>query len=39
MKAHLQLDNQQQVLFLWLLVYLNIRRWEGLEFAKGRKEL
>ena len=37
MKAHLQLNNQQQVLFLWLLVYLNVRRREGLEFEKGRK--
>lgn len=29
-EAHLQVDNQQQVLFLWFLVDLNIRRWEGI---------
>lgn len=36
-EAHLQLDNQQQVLFLWFLVHLDIRRWEGISNAFNLK--
>lgn len=36
-EAHLQVDNQQQVLFLWFLVHLNIRRREGISNALNLK--
>lgn len=36
-EVHLQLDNQQQVLFLWFPIYLNIRRREGFNNALNLK--
>ena len=36
-EAHLQLDSQQQVLFLWFLVHLNIGRQEDISKALNLK--